>query len=170
MNITLWIVQGLLAAFFGAGGVVKMVRPPKRLVDQGLTWVEDFSPGAVKAIGAVELLAAIGLVLPAVTGIAPVLVPLAGVGLGLLMVGAAVVHVPARRGALHRRQRCPAGRCGIRRMGPVRALRALTGRRRTGGGTMRVMVKFHRAESTVRFVPVTNADDLQRGLAEAAGR
>ena len=50
----------------------------------------------MKAIGALELLAAIGLVLPAVTGIAPVLVPLAGVGLGLLMIGAAVVHV--RRG------------------------------------------------------------------------
>jgi uncharacterized membrane protein len=96
MNIALWIVQGLLAAFFGAGGVVKLVRPPKRLVDEGLTWVEDFSPGAVKAIGALELLAAVGLVLPAVTGIAPVLVPLAGVGLALLMIGAAAVHV--RRG------------------------------------------------------------------------
>jgi hypothetical protein len=48
----------------------------------------------VKAIGALEVLAAIGLVLPAVTGVAPVLVPLAG--LGLLMIGARVVHV--RRG------------------------------------------------------------------------
>jgi hypothetical protein len=96
MNITLWIVQGLLAAFFGAGGVVKVVQPPKRLIDQGLTWVEDFPPAIVKAIGALELLAAVGLVLPAVTGIVPVLVPLAGVGLGLIMIGAAVVHV--RRG------------------------------------------------------------------------
>jgi uncharacterized membrane protein len=93
MNIALWIVQGLLAAFFGAGGVVKVVRPPKRLYDQGLTWVEDFSAGAVKTIGALELLAAIGLVLPAVTGVVPVLVPLAALGLGLLMIGAAVVHV-----------------------------------------------------------------------------
>jgi hypothetical protein len=96
MNIAFWIAQGLLAAFFGAGGVVKMVRPPKRLYDQGPTWVEDFSPGAVKAIGGLELAAAVGLVLPAATGIAPVLVPLAAVGLCLLMVGAAVVHV--RRG------------------------------------------------------------------------
>ncbi|MHA6779780.1 DoxX family protein [Pseudonocardia saturnea] len=93
MNTTLWIVQGLLAAFFGAGGLVKLVRPPKRLIDQGLTWVEDFPPGAVKAIGALEVLAAVGLVLPAVTGVAPVLVPLAAVGIGLLMIGAAVVHV-----------------------------------------------------------------------------
>ena len=98
VNTALWIVQGVLAAFFGAGGVVKAVRPPKRLYDQGLTWVEDFSPGAVKAIGGLELAAALGLVLPAVTGIAPVLVPLAAVGLGLIMIGAAVVHV--RRGEL----------------------------------------------------------------------
>jgi ABC-type glucose/galactose transport system permease subunit len=96
MNTTLWIVQGLLAAFFGAGGIVKAVRSPKRLYDQGLTWVEDFSPRTVKTIGGLEFAAALGLVLPAVTGIAPVLVPLAAVGLGLIMVGAALVHV--RRG------------------------------------------------------------------------
>lgn len=96
MNTALWIVQGLLAAFFAAGGVVKLVRPPKRLYDQGLTWVEDFSPFSVKAIGALEIAAALGLVLPAVTGIAPVLVPLAAVGLVLLMIGASAVHV--RRG------------------------------------------------------------------------
>lgn len=96
MNIALWIVQGLLAAFFGAGGVVKAVQHRKKLIDQGLTWVEDFGDPAVKAIGALEFLAAVGLVLPAVTGISPVLVPLAAAGLGLIMIGAAVVHV--RRG------------------------------------------------------------------------
>jgi len=125
VNTTLWIVQGLLAAFFGSGGIVKAVRPSKRLYDQGLTWVEDFSPGAVKAIGGLELAAAVGLVLPAVTGVAPVLVPLAAVGLGLIMVGAAVVPRPPGRGRVHRRQRRIAGRGGLRRVGPVRALRLL---------------------------------------------
>ncbi|MDI6103498.1 DoxX family protein [Actinoplanes sp. NEAU-A12] len=61
-----------------------------------MTWTEDFSAGAVKAIGAAEALGAIGLILPAVTGVAPVLVPLAATGLALAMIGAAVVH--ARRG------------------------------------------------------------------------
>jgi hypothetical protein len=96
MHITLWIVQGLLAAFFAAGGVAKLVQSQKRLHDQGLTWVEDFSPATVKTIAGLELVAAVGLVLPAVTGIAPVLVPLAAVGIALIMVGAAVVHI--RRG------------------------------------------------------------------------
>jgi hypothetical protein len=98
MNVALWIVQGVLAAFFGAGGVVKATRDRKRLFDDGMTWVEDFSAGGVKAIAVLELLAAIGLILPAVTGIAPVLTPMAAVGLGLLMAGAAVVHF--RRGEI----------------------------------------------------------------------
>src|SRR5690606_40764353 len=59
-------------------------------------WVEDFSPGALKAIGAVELLAAAGLVLPAVLGIAPVVVPLAATGLVLLFVCAVTMRL--RRG------------------------------------------------------------------------
>jgi hypothetical protein len=98
LNVALWIVQGVLAAFFGAGGVVKATRDRKRLFDDGMTWVEDFPAGGVKAIAVLEVLAAIGLILPAVTGIAPVLTPMAAVGLGLLMAGAAVVHF--RRGEI----------------------------------------------------------------------
>ena len=75
---------------------MKATRDRKRLFDDGITWVEDFPAWAVKAIGVLELLAAVGLILPAVTGIAPVLTPLAAVGIGLLMAGAGVVHF--RRG------------------------------------------------------------------------
>jgi uncharacterized membrane protein len=98
VNIALWIVQGLLALVFGASGVVKATRDRKRLFDDGITWVEDFPAPAVRAIGVLEILADVGLVLPAVTGIAPVLTPLAAVGIALLMAGAAVVH--ARRGEI----------------------------------------------------------------------
>ena len=94
MNIALWIVQGLLAAAFLMAGGMKLAKPHGDLAEQ-MDWVEDFSPRTVKLIGVVELLGAIGLVLPGVTGIAPVLVPLAAVGLALDMVGAAVLH--ARR-------------------------------------------------------------------------
>ena len=96
MEITLWIVQGLLAlAFLGAGGM-KLVTPRKRLVDNGMAWVNDFSEPAVKAIAAAEVLGALGLVLPGALGVATVLTPLAGVGLFLTMVGAVVTHI--RRG------------------------------------------------------------------------
>ena len=51
----------------------------------------DFSAGFVKALGAVEILGAVGLILPALLDIAPILVPLAAVGLASIMVGAAIV-------------------------------------------------------------------------------
>lgn len=95
MNIALWIIAGLLAAAFAAAGVMKLTQPKEKLAASGMGWTEDFSPGAVKAIGALEVLAAIGLILPAALDIAPVLVPLAAIGLVLVMGGAIVVH--ARR-------------------------------------------------------------------------
>ena len=98
MNIALWIVQGALALVFGGGGVVKATRDRKRLFDDGITWVEDFPAWAVTAIGVLEALAAVGLILPWVTGSAPVLTPLAAVGIAALMAGAGVVHI--RRGEI----------------------------------------------------------------------
>lgn len=96
MNLALWIAAGLLAAVFLAAGLAKLLQPKEKLQSSGQAWTEDFSAGQVKAIGAVEVAGALGLVLPAVTGIAPVLVPLAATGLAVTMVLAAVVHV--RRG------------------------------------------------------------------------
>lgn len=95
MNVVLWIVAGLLALAFLGAGFMKLTQPKAQLAAKGLGWTEDYSAGAVKAIGALELLAGIGLVLPALLDIAPVFVPLAALGLGLIMVGAIVVH--ARR-------------------------------------------------------------------------
>jgi uncharacterized membrane protein YphA (DoxX/SURF4 family) len=94
MNTALWIIAGLLAAAFLAGGTIKLALPKRTLAAApGGGWVEDFRAGNVKAIGTLEVLAAIGLVLPAVLGIAPVLVPLAAVGLVLLMIGAIITHL-----------------------------------------------------------------------------
>src|SRR5918998_2027378 len=92
MNLTLWIVAGLLAAVFLLAGTTKLIVPKKKLeaISSG-GWVEDFSAGSVKALGAVEILGAVGLILPALLDIAPVLVPLAAPGLALIMTGAAFV-------------------------------------------------------------------------------
>ncbi|MGW4024189.1 DoxX family protein [Streptomyces sp. NPDC005009] len=61
-----------------AGGS-KMFVPQEKMAATGSSaqWVLDFGPGALKATGAVELPAAVGLILPAGLGVAPVLVPLA---------------------------------------------------------------------------------------------
>lgn len=92
MNVFLWIVAGVLALLFLFAGITKLLRPKEQLAEQ-MGWVEDFSPGMVKLIGALEVLAAIGLVVPALVGVAPVLAPLAALGLVLVMVGAIVTHV-----------------------------------------------------------------------------
>jgi uncharacterized membrane protein YphA (DoxX/SURF4 family) len=94
MDVVLWIIAGLLALAFLGAGLTKLIQPKEKLATT-MGWVDDFSPGAVKLIGALEVLAAIGLVLPAALDVVPVLVPLAAVGLIALMLGAAVTH--ARR-------------------------------------------------------------------------
>ncbi|MEL5991777.1 DoxX family protein [Microbacterium phosphatis] len=96
MNIALWIVNGVLALAFLAAGVMKLVRPRAALREGGMAWVDDFSPGAIKTISALEVLGALGLILPLLSGVAPVLAPLAAVGLTVIMIGAVVVHVRRR--------------------------------------------------------------------------
>lgn len=91
MNVFLWILQIVLAAMFAMAGVAKSTQPKEKLAAR-LPWVEDFSPGTVRFIGVVELLAAIGLVAPAATGILPVLTPLAATGLAIVMVLAMNTH------------------------------------------------------------------------------
>jgi uncharacterized membrane protein YphA (DoxX/SURF4 family) len=93
MNVALWIIQGLLGVAFLASGAGKLIQSKAKLAAAGLGWVDDFSAGTVKGIGALEVLAAVGLILPAALDIAPVLVPLAAVGLVLMMVGAFITHV-----------------------------------------------------------------------------
>ncbi len=94
MNIALWIAAGVLAAVFVSAGTLKLTRPKEKLA-ANLAWVEDFSARTVKFIGLMEVLGAIGLILPAALHIAPILTPLAATGLAITMVLAAVVH--ARR-------------------------------------------------------------------------
>ncbi|BBX42689.1 DoxX family protein [Mycobacterium simiae] len=93
MNVALWILQGILAAAFAGAGLMKLTVDKKSLADKGMNFVDEVSPGFVKALGAAELLGAIGVVLPAIVHIAPLLVPVAATCLALVMVGAIVVHI-----------------------------------------------------------------------------
>ncbi|WP_067534254.1 DoxX family protein [Nocardia crassostreae] len=94
MNIALWIVTGLLAAVALVSGNIKAFTPQAKLAQApGALWTEKVSGGVVKTLGGVEVLAAAGLILPAVLGIAPALVPVTAVCWALLMVGAIAVHI-----------------------------------------------------------------------------
>src|ERR1022692_4217283 len=72
MNIALWIIAGFMATVFLAAGASKLLIPQEKLAKApGGGWVLDFSAGFVKALGAVEILGAVGLILPALLDIAP---------------------------------------------------------------------------------------------------
>ena len=99
MNIALWILQGFLAAIFLIAGAIKVIKSKDELKVLGgekMNWVDSISAVSVKLIGTIEVLAAIGLILPQLTGILPWLVPLAAFGLVLTMIGAVMLH--QRRG------------------------------------------------------------------------
>ena len=97
MNVALWTLAGLLAAGFLASGLTKLIQPKERLAASGMEFVEDFGDSTVKGIGALEILGATGLVLPALLGVgAQVMVPLAATGLAVLMLGAVVTHARRR--------------------------------------------------------------------------
>jgi len=95
MNVALWIVAGVLGLAYVAGGIVKLTMPYEKYAAK-LGWPEDFTPGNVRFMGVVEVLGGIGLVLPGLVDIAPVLVPIAASGMALYMAGAMTERI--RRG------------------------------------------------------------------------
>jgi len=89
VNIALWCVQGILALAYLATGGMKVVQSREKLVATGnFDWMKDSSDLAVKAIGVVEILGVLGLILPQLTGIARILTPIAAVGLVVVQIGA----------------------------------------------------------------------------------
>jgi uncharacterized membrane protein YphA (DoxX/SURF4 family) len=93
VNMALWIIAGVLAFVFISSGAMKLVQSKEKLVASSTGgWAADWSPASIKLVGVAEILGGIGLFLPAVLHVAPILVPLAAVGLILVMIGAAVVH------------------------------------------------------------------------------
>lgn len=93
MELTLWIAAGLLAVVALLGGITKAFLPKETLAaHEGGKWTADASPAFVKTLGVLEILAAVGLILPAVLDIAPVMVPVTAICWVLLMVGAMITH------------------------------------------------------------------------------
>lgn len=93
MNLALWITTGLLAAVALLGGMTKSFLPKEKLAaSHGGEWTADVSTGFVRTLGVLELLAAVGLIVPAVVDVAPVMVPVTAVCWILLMIGAMITH------------------------------------------------------------------------------
>lgn len=89
-NKMLWTIQILLAALFLFAGVTKFIMPAQ----------PPFSANFMHFIGAAEILGALGLILPGVTGIARTLTPVAAAGLVIIMIGATALTFSMGLGAL----------------------------------------------------------------------
>ena len=92
MTLALWIVQGVLALVFATSGFLKATRSRDALVASGQTGVQNLPLAFIRFIAACELFGAIGLVGPRALGIATALTPIAAGGLGIIMIGAGVIH------------------------------------------------------------------------------
>ena len=89
-NTGLWIVQGLLAAMFLLAGVPKLVMSAAEMTAPGPI---QLPVAFIRFIGVCEILGAIGMILPGLTGIRPGLTPLGAGGLVIIMIGATVVNI-----------------------------------------------------------------------------
>jgi hypothetical protein len=97
MNTVLWIAQGLLAAIYLMVGSMKVLRPAKVRANPQMTWAHTRSDQYIRFVGTAEVLGALGLILPLVTGILPWLTVLAGVGLTLIQLLAIFTeHLPKK--------------------------------------------------------------------------
>ena len=83
MNSVLWVLQILLALVFSLTGALKAFQYERAKAQ--LPWVAEAPHEFVTFVGLVEILGAIGLILPALTGILPILTPLAALGLAVVM-------------------------------------------------------------------------------------
>ncbi|GGG97939.1 hypothetical protein GCM10011416_14990 [Polaribacter pacificus] len=91
IHITLWITQGLLGIMFLMAGLMKVSQPIDALA-ASLPWVTDTSAGLVRFIGISEFLGGLGLFLPSILRIKPLLTVWAALGLATVMIFALVFH------------------------------------------------------------------------------
>jgi DoxX-like family len=92
VEIAYWILGGLLALFFLYAGGTKVVQTREQL-EPMMGWVDTVPMPLVRTIGVLEVLGAIGLILPPLTGIAPALAMAAAIGLALVQVGGTILHL-----------------------------------------------------------------------------
>jgi uncharacterized membrane protein len=92
MRLAYWIVAALLAVFYLYSGALKMLRSKDQLRPM-MAWVDAMPLRFVRTIGVLEVLGALGLILPPLTGIAVGLALAAAVGLALVQVGALFLHL-----------------------------------------------------------------------------
>lgn len=97
MNVVVWVLQICLAVTFIYFGTLKMFLPIEK-IEKKVTWAHDYSVAKLKAFGFLEIIGALGILLPWRLGIFPILTPVAATGLAMVMAGAGMVHLKRDEG------------------------------------------------------------------------
>lgn len=92
MDTFLWILQTMLAMVFLYSGINKSIYSEKVLVAKGQTGVEGLPIGLIRFIGITEVLGSIGILLPWLIKVLPLLTPVSALCFALIMVPAAIIH------------------------------------------------------------------------------
>ena len=92
MLIAVWVVSGFLALAYLIAGGSKVFTAYDKIQDR-MTWTSHARPWVVKLVGVLEVLGAIGLILPPLTGVLPILAPIAASALALLQLVAIGFHI-----------------------------------------------------------------------------
>lgn len=93
LHISLWIAQGLLAAALLMAGFMKISAPIEELSKSGMSFVNHYETSTVRFIGFSEILGALGLILPSLLRIKPILTPIAAAGIAIIMILATWFHI-----------------------------------------------------------------------------
>lgn len=92
MNTALWIMQGILAAWFVMPATMKLTSSKGKMIEKGQLELNG-SELPIRVLGFLELLGIVGIVVPWLTGILPILTPITAVAFGVIMLGAFAVHI-----------------------------------------------------------------------------
>lgn len=92
MNTIILALQVLLALLFAYTGFTKLFKG-KVAFSNSKSWEDDYLPSTLKFFGVLELLGAIGLIVPYLTNILPILTPIAATALAMVMAGAILAHI-----------------------------------------------------------------------------
>lgn len=92
MEIFVLLAQGVLAIIFVYFGALKMFLPQEKIVKR-VSWGNDYPARTLKLFGLLEFLGGLGIILPDLLGVYPILTPMAATGLALTMSGASIVHL-----------------------------------------------------------------------------
>jgi hypothetical protein len=92
---TIWIMQGILATIMSTSGIIILVLP-KRFLEDRLSWVKTFPNGMRIFICLAKIAGALGLILPMLLNIVPIITAFAAIGIAFLMIAAFVYHLQTK--------------------------------------------------------------------------